>query len=106
MMAKTILYNCTDDKLISKITDLSIEFSKMPLNNRSWAYKKFHQNLFEVLSEKGYLNAKLGYSMYVLRTLEEDLDKIPRLIMYKRLTDDRAYIIIAFNAEIKETPES
>lgn len=103
MMGNVMIYNCTDSNVINKITSLSKEFSELPLNNRTWAYKKLHQNIFEILAEKGYLNAKLGYSMYVLRGIE-DKDNVPCVITYKRLTDDKKYIVIVFDAEI--APES
>ena len=103
---KVTIYNCHDKELSKKISNIQKELYSTPMNKRSWAFNKMYQNMFEVFAEKGYLNPKLGYSMYIVRTIENDEDYMPRLITYVQRTDDRNIISIAFNADIKETPES
>ncbi len=104
-MERLITYNCNDTEVINKISSIIKEYKSTSLSKKAWAYKKMHQNIFNVLAEKNYLNVKLGYTMYIISHMEEYND-IPYIISYKRLTDDKQIIAILFNADIKETPES
>ena len=103
--AKTIIRMCDDQDIIDKITSIITENRNTPLDKKSWAYKRMHQGIFDILAENKFLKAEYGFSMYILSHLEE-VNNIPRVLIFKELaTDDKRTIVVAFNANLKIRPE-